>query len=633
MTEIGWNFPPNHYGQKEGLNDSGIEIFKGVPYESLAREVIQNSLDATLQENTAPVHVNFSLHNVPKSLFPHSDDFKNILKACKDEKPDHEETQKFFCSAIECIDHEEIPVLKVSDYNTTGLLGSTGEGEQKDWDNLIKSSGASDKVGSKGGSYGIGKNAPFACSKLRLVCYSTKDCYDNTAFQGVSILMTHKNSGDQETRGTGFYGKKQKNAPIYDLAEIDHFFRRDEVGTSLFIFGFSKANDWESEIIRSVLENYFVAIHEEKLVVKVNDTLINSTRLPELLEKNLSNSDEFLAPKFYQAIVSPHKYPFVEDDFFGMGKVEMYVLPERNYPKRVAMVRGTGMRIFNKDRFQTPIQFAGVFMARGDGINKFMRTLEPPSHRKWEPHRHDDVAYAKKMVKNIYKWINDQVKSIAVIDDSEDLEVEGLSEFLPDDSDDFEPELPEHQEGIEEGPPKNVEIRVVGIDPPDQLAEEGGLGGLDENQNGDILTGGGDRNNGEGGTPPTEPGDIVGGPGEDAINPNSEEKDMPSHSDKSILLKRVRLFSIDADRGVYRLNYLSNCSGNGYLRLKTVGDDGSNEPAPIAEVTELESGNNVEFGSDGRIGPILFDKEAPSSLEIILKDGLRCAMEVSANAA
>lgn len=38
MTDIGWNFPPNYYGQKEGLNDSGIETFKGIPYESLARD-------------------------------------------------------------------------------------------------------------------------------------------------------------------------------------------------------------------------------------------------------------------------------------------------------------------------------------------------------------------------------------------------------------------------------------------------------------------------------------------------------------------------------------------------------------------------------------------------------------------
>jgi hypothetical protein len=175
---IGWNFPPNNYGKKDGLNDSGIETFKGVPYESLAREVIQNSLDATRKELGAPVQVHFELHHVPRNIFPCADSFIDILKACKSEKPDHEETQKFFSAAISLMEKEELSVLKISDYNTTGLLGSSGSGNINDWENLIKSSGSSDKGSGKGGSFGIGKNAPFVCSRLRTVCYSTldKDC-------------------------------------------------------------------------------------------------------------------------------------------------------------------------------------------------------------------------------------------------------------------------------------------------------------------------------------------------------------------------------------------------------------------------------------------------------------------------
>jgi hypothetical protein len=243
------------------------------------------------------------------------------------------------------------------------------------------------------------------------------------------------------------------------------------------------------------------------------------------------------------------------------------------------------------------------------------------------------VDFAKKMIKKIYKWINDQIKSIAMVDDSEELEVEGLSEFLPDDSDDFEPELPEYQEGTKEGPPKDVEIRVITPDPQKEYFNDGGPAGSVGGQNGDILTDGTDRNEGEGGSQPVEPEDAVGGAGDTAIEPDNEEGDMPSHSDKTISLRKVRIFSVDTDRGAYRLNYLPDCSGAGYIRLKTVGDDGSYEPAPIFWVTESDSGNIVEFGTEGQIGPLNFEKEVPGSLEIILKDGLRCAMEVSANAA
>ena len=59
-SEIGWAFPPTNGGRIDGFNDPGIAHFNGAPLASLARETIQNSLDApgTLGE---PVHVTFEL--------------------------------------------------------------------------------------------------------------------------------------------------------------------------------------------------------------------------------------------------------------------------------------------------------------------------------------------------------------------------------------------------------------------------------------------------------------------------------------------------------------------------------------------------------------------------------------------
>lgn len=121
---IGWKFPLNNDGDKDGLNDSGIETFKGVPYESLAREVIQNSLDAADPDKGAPVEVHFKLYNMPKNIFPGADEFTQILQACKKEKPDHQGTQKFFDVALSVIASDEMQVIKISDFNTTGLLNS-----------------------------------------------------------------------------------------------------------------------------------------------------------------------------------------------------------------------------------------------------------------------------------------------------------------------------------------------------------------------------------------------------------------------------------------------------------------------------------------------------------------------------
>lgn len=59
-------------------------------------------------------------------------------------------------------------MLRISDFNTSGLTGSRAE-VNTDWTNLTKSSGVSDKKGTSGGSFGIGKFAPFACSDFSTV--------------------------------------------------------------------------------------------------------------------------------------------------------------------------------------------------------------------------------------------------------------------------------------------------------------------------------------------------------------------------------------------------------------------------------------------------------------------------------
>ena len=100
--------------------------------------------------------------------------------------------------------------MRISDFNTIGLTGS-GEEINTNWTNLTKSSGASDKKGTAGGSYGIGKYAPFACSDFSTVFYSTYNIDEEVAYQGVSRLVTFKRKEDDETtQGIGYYGNVYK---------------------------------------------------------------------------------------------------------------------------------------------------------------------------------------------------------------------------------------------------------------------------------------------------------------------------------------------------------------------------------------------------------------------------------------
>jgi len=46
-----WFFADNSFGSEEGFNSQQLDFFKIEAFNKLAREVIQNSLDASVNEN------------------------------------------------------------------------------------------------------------------------------------------------------------------------------------------------------------------------------------------------------------------------------------------------------------------------------------------------------------------------------------------------------------------------------------------------------------------------------------------------------------------------------------------------------------------------------------------------------
>ena len=79
-SDIGWRFPPTNGGRVDGFNDPGIAYFTGSPLSSLARETLQNSLDArgTLG---LPVHASFELIDLPPEDIGR-DELSEAIVAC-----------------------------------------------------------------------------------------------------------------------------------------------------------------------------------------------------------------------------------------------------------------------------------------------------------------------------------------------------------------------------------------------------------------------------------------------------------------------------------------------------------------------------------------------------------------------
>lgn len=628
---IGWNFPLNEGGREEGLNNPGIETFRGKPLTFLSREICQNSLDAWDTNKEGPVLVTFSLESIPAEHFPGRNELQEVLEACLEYWSNRNaKTKKFLIDALRSFKQSHIPCLRVGDYNTTGLLGATHEGPS-DWNNLIKAVGVSDKGTGKGGSYGIGKFAPFACSDLRTIFYSTLDRDGVNAFQGVADLVTHK-SPKREGKTTialGFYGIKEGNRPIIYPAKIPVRFQRKEIGTDIIIASFRYAARWEEEVIKSIISNFFLALHRERLAVRVGEISINRATLPDLLRKYFDADSEAHAHRYYSCLVSDDVDDF-STEFNGLGKAALYVRRDNEGPKKVAMFRNTGMMIKEKGHFRTTVKFVGVFEAEGEDLNEKLRSLEPPGHDNWEPDRCDnpeDVNQARNLLKKLYSWINDCVKQVVQAEQAEQVDAVGIGRFLPDDLDQDQPFKQD------EGQTEPVKGAIEEIRPRQPSSETSQLGGglsspagageeptveasdtINAGEDGQPHTGGSGGGEGEG-----DQGAIPGAGGRRSIHR------------KPFALERARTYCIDSANAVYRLVLVPKETGGASIGINFVGEEGL-EGAKVISARFVDSGEQIAVNSQGKIGPIMLEKGRQYFMEINLNEKLRCALGVSADA-
>lgn len=609
-AQIGWNFPLNNDGDEEGFNDAGIETFRGDALQHLARETIQNSLDAADASTSDPVVVRYRLIHLPAHEFPGRQQFERALEQCRDYWRDNAKAYRFLKHSLAILRQGEIPFLKISDYNTTGLTGATKKNARdSNWHSLVKSSGVSNKDPGSGGSFGIGKNAPFACSNLRCLFYGTHDQDGVTAFQGVTKLATHPNDDNQLTRRTGYWGIVDKNQPTLDLEAVPALFHRSEIGTDLFVAGFHDREGWTKDIIVSVIDNFLVAVHEGRLIVEVQGVTIDSTSLPGLIE--VYAEPDGLAAGYYNSLTSGDAKHFHEPNFEGLGPVDLFIHVDRYYQqRRVAMVRKTGMKIFDKGHIPVPLRLAGVMIAHGEAINELLRSMEPPAHNKWEPERHAENPRRARLVRDkLYRWVNEQARSVMSSEGQKELEIQGIGQFLPDDIDDISSEMPEEYAGLQ-GLARPVVIEAASSPR--------------------STPSGPDLPGGPGLPDPDDPEPTPPGPTPPSPTPPKPGPSEPSGSSqgKAVALRNKRIFCVNPDRGEYVVNFTPEFDGDGTMSVFIQGEVDSHR-ARVANAVDQTTGRRLPVNSDtGAVGPIQLNPQIRSRIVVRLAEPLRLALEV-----
>lgn len=615
---IKWRFPSNDYGENKGINDSGVSQFRGTPLKSLAREICQNSLDAALEEK---ITVEFNMFSIDSNKIPGRDVLKDTFERCLNfwKVQKGTDTKDFFTTAIKEIEKEQCTFLRISDFNTKGLTGSKGE-INTNWTNLTKSSGVSDKRGTAGGSFGIGKFAPFACSLFSTVFYSTYDEEGIEASQGVARLVTFTREDEQNTQGTGYFGN-EKNTPIYEQLNLEPGFSRKlgQYGTDIYIAGYKFGGEtWKKDIIISIMESFLGAIWNDKLEVIVGDVIISKDKLDELIEEYRGALTGY-TDKYYEVLRSENTSWKVEN-LSGLGEVRLGILlDDPDAPKRVAMIRQTGMKIMDKDRLPGHVPFTGVMFINGDEINKRLRLMENPEHTEWQPDRAGNKVQAEALLREIHSFIRKWIEELISNSTEDSIDAIGVGNFIPDVADDTKDTAKE--EVISD---KVLEVEVKKVPKKSKSEKQPGImeKEVDNQKDGHMEHDGEEKewfhNGGHTENPGTKPGD----------NAHQEEGGNDFAPKKiSVGLEKFVSICVNKESGKYVLMILPDSDGtNGTIELYLSAET-QNYEAPIKKVALIAGKGNVSFEKN-RINGFEFIKGQPirASIEIGFND--YCSWEV-----
>lgn len=439
-----YEFDPLGNSPEDGFNDPLKTIFGQDP-ESVAKEAFQNSIDAAA-DATKPVRVKVDLELIDAKKIPGAPQLRKILTACSK----NPSGRAHFENAIKLLGTKEIPVLILSDFNTTGLTGSNTDKKGKYY-NFFKSVGGHNKLLGSAGSYGYGKATNIAFSAFDTF-FATSVYVEKSAtksvFMGCVRVCSHEIDG-KVRRGLGSFGLPGQ-LPIRTKSEIPTYYMRrsKETGTDIFIPAYRDATNWKENIIRSTLKNFWPAILKSRLEVDVGDVSITAASVEELMTSYFPPGTKVGRwqlndpTPYYQAYMKGTR---VAANLETLGDVECYLLsgPATAATNHIACFRKNLMLIQHR-KLVSIVPFSGVFICPDESGNIILQKMEPPQHDEWSVkvrHAQDEDGKPLKECsaadREYRTFLRDEVKKLLSARSQKKIELGTIDEYisLPDSTD------------------------------------------------------------------------------------------------------------------------------------------------------------------------------------------------------
>lgn len=423
-----WNFNELRTGdEKQGIRDGDMSDFNKTQYKSVVRESIQNSLDAR-DDYDKPVIVDFSLKTFKKDFLPNFSDIEEHIRNCLKYAGNTDDKEFLYTMIAGFENDDEYECMEISDFNTLGMEIDTS------YDSFANSRNISSKnYRGSAGSKGMGKAVYFASSYLQSVLVSTKSINGNVIFQGITKIATHKHNNIEHSH-KGFFGNGME--ATQNKNDIPPSFKRNEAGTSIFIIGIKPDEDRIEEMTKELLANFWLAIYEGDLIIKIDNKEFNADsiyeeivrRYPELEESGQYN--KFPNPRPYiesfkdiQNVKEVYK-----DKIDVLGDVRLILAKNINYPGRISFYRKSKMLIY-KDSSYIYKGYCGLFICDDDEGNENLKKLENAKHNEWNAGNWDNPK-GKRAIKAYKEFIEKCVNDFVKVEDGLDISIPELDKLL-----------------------------------------------------------------------------------------------------------------------------------------------------------------------------------------------------------
>lgn len=492
-----WFFADSGRGAVEGPNVRLLMSNLPVDHSyTMVREILQNSIDARTSASE-PAVVEFAHYFRDAADIPLIEKLRRPIKSSKNRNLPNEEKnsrlEKFYDEAERILDSSKISILRVSDFNTSGLTNpyadflDDAEAASSGWLAMVHATTITTKGGDKAGSFGEGKKVIFDHSGLKTLAIGTCTTRGEKAWQAVARIGAFS-TGEGEERslrqGTGFWGEDGTPDPLRDWQTFDPNFQRTEPGTDIEIIGYNgqlspsqEGLCWHEAVRLACMNDFFVPIQEGDLEVKIlggpggrNVTLNKETLLSQFSDydglvrkldlKNKKDKIEFQSDYLYDTYINPSVNKLTIDfekegvegniDLYISRSTEMTTPSDRDPIPCTAMIRSSGMRITNQ-RYTAENGVLAVATIAGSSLNGFLAGLENSLHQTWKSDDPDEKRILAFFKQTITKRIHEETKA----DDGVVSEIPELAKWLPLRDEDGE----ENDSGLDQQPFRKVAVR------------------------------------------------------------------------------------------------------------------------------------------------------------------------------